>query len=93
MIDVPKRPQLTTVIARFTATAVGPGTITVLVNGQPFPISLPAGIQLPASLVGQFVTLNLDLAQSGATATEGDDNESENDDQDDQGDNNQGDDD
>ena len=74
-------------------TAVGPGTITVLVNGQPFPISLPAGIQLPASLVGQFVTLNLSLAQSGATATEGDDNESENDDQDDQGDNNQGDDD
>src|SRR5467141_1854098 len=48
-------------------TAVGPGTITVLVNGQPFPISLPAGIQLPASLVGQFVTLNLNLAQSGAT--------------------------
>ena len=74
-------------------TAVGAGTITVLVNGQPFPISLPAGIQLPASLVGQFVTLNLNLAQSGATATEGDDNESENDDQDDQGDNNQGDDD
>ena len=73
-------------------TAVGPGTITVLVNGQPFPISLPAGIQ-PASLVGQFVTLNLNLAQSGVTATEGDDNESENDDQDDQGDNNQGDDD
>ena len=72
-------------------TAVGPGTITVLVNGQPFPISLPAGIQ-PASLVGQFVTLNLNLAQSGVTATEGDDNESENDDQDDQGDNNQGDD-
>jgi len=74
-------------------TAVGPGTITVLVNGQPFQISLPAGIQLPASLVSQFVTLNLNLAQSGATATEGDDNESENDDQDDQGDNNQGDDD
>ncbi len=79
-------------------TAVGPGTITVLVNGQPFSISLPAGIQLPASLVGQFVTLNLTLAQSGATATAGDDNENENDDQDedqndDQGDDDHGDDD
>jgi hypothetical protein len=73
-------------------TAVGPGTITVLVNGQPFSIALPAGIQLPASLVGQFVTLNLSLAQSGATATAGDDNEDENDEQDDQGDD-QGDDD
>ena len=62
-------------------TAVGTGTITVLVNGQPFSIALPAGIQLPASLVGQFVTLNLSLAQTGATATAGDDNEDENDDQ------------
>src|SRR2546427_9303375 len=64
-------------------TAVGPGTITVLVNGQPFTIALPAGIQLPASLIGQFVTLNLSLAQTGPTATTGDDNENENDDQDD----------
>jgi hypothetical protein len=62
-------------------TAVGPGTITVLVNGQSFSIALPAGIQLPASLVGQFVTLNLSLAQTGPTATAGDDNENENDDQ------------
>ena len=64
-------------------TAVGAGTITVLVNGQPFTIALPAGIQLPASLIGQFVTLNLSLAQTGPTATTGDDNENENDDQDD----------
>lgn len=78
-------------------TAVGAGTITVLVNGQPFSISLPAGIQLPASLVGQFVTLNLTLAQSGVTATTGDDDEAENDDQgddqNDQGDDDPGDDD
>jgi hypothetical protein len=74
-------------------TAVGAGTITVLVNGQPFTIALPAGIQLPASLVGQFVTLNLSLAQTGATATTGDDNQNENDDQDDNqnNDGNQGD--
>ena len=71
-------------------TAVGPGTITVLVNGQPFSIALPAGIQLPASLVGQFVTLNLTLAQGGVTATEGDD---QGDDNDDQGDDDPGDDD
>jgi hypothetical protein len=57
-------------------TAVAPGTITVLVNGRPFSISLPAGIQLPASVVGQFVTLNLRLAQA-----ENDENENEDDDQ------------
>jgi len=60
----------------------------VLVNGQPFSIALPAGIQLPASLVGQFVTLNLTLAQGGVTATEGDD---QGDDNDDQGDDDPGD--
>ncbi|HWJ44575.1 MAG TPA: hypothetical protein VNR63_04240, partial [Gaiellaceae bacterium] len=42
-----------------TVTAVGPGTITVTVNGQPLTIKLPAGIQLPASLVGQSVTLTI----------------------------------
>jgi hypothetical protein len=40
-------------------TAVGPGTITVTVNGQPVTFRLPAGIQLPASLVGQSVTLTV----------------------------------
>jgi hypothetical protein len=75
--------QSGTAIVQAQVTAVGAGTITVLANGQPFTIALPAGIQLPASLVGQFVTLNLSLAQTGATATTGDDNENENDDQDD----------
>jgi hypothetical protein len=42
-----------------TVTAVGPGTITVSVNGQPLMLRLPAGIQLPASLVGQSVTLTV----------------------------------
>ena len=28
-------------------TAVGPGTVTLPVNGQPLTIPLPAGIQLP----------------------------------------------
>jgi len=40
-------------------TAVGPGTITINVNGQPLTLKLPAGIQLPASLVGQMVTVTV----------------------------------
>ena len=54
--------QTGSVTVQAPVTAVGPGTITVTVNGQPFTINLPAGIQLPASLVGQNVTLNLSLA-------------------------------
>jgi hypothetical protein len=69
-------------------TAVGPGTITVSVNGQPLTIPLPAGIQLPASLVGQTVTLNLTLAGGQVTAEDEDqgDNDDQGDDNDDQGD-------
>src|SRR4051812_19944695 len=36
-------------------TAVGNGTITVSVNGQTLTIPLPAGLTLPASVVGQAV--------------------------------------
>jgi hypothetical protein len=67
-------------------TAVGPGSITVLVNGQPFSIALPAGIQLPTSLVGQFVTLTLNLSQGGPTATADDENENDDDQGEDQND-------
>jgi hypothetical protein len=42
-------------------TAVGPGTITVTINGQPLTLRLPGGIQLPASLVGQTVTLAVEI--------------------------------
>lgn len=63
-------------------TAVAPGSITVLVNGQPFSISLPAGIQLPASLVGQFVTLNLRLAQEENADDEDNDDQGEDEDDD-----------
>jgi hypothetical protein len=71
-------------------TAVGPGTITVTINGQSLTISLPAGIQLPASLVGQSVTLNVTLSVSGATAQaddddQGDDNDQGEDNDDDEG--------
>jgi hypothetical protein len=62
-------------------TAVGPGTITVTINGKSLTIPLPAGIQLPASLVGQSVTLNVTLSVSGATAQADDDQGEDNDDQ------------
>jgi hypothetical protein len=65
-------------------TAVGAGTITVTINGQSLTIPLPAGIQLPASLVGQSVMLNVTLSVSGATANVDDDDQGE--DNDDQGD-------
>jgi hypothetical protein len=67
--------QTGSVTVQAQVTAVGPGTITVAVNGQPLTIALPAGIQLPASLVGQFVTLTLRLAPSGPTATAEDEDE------------------
>jgi len=76
--------QQGSVIVQAPVTAVGPGTITVTVNGQPLTIRLPAGIQLPASLVGQFVTLNLTLAQSGPTARTEDEDEDEDEEEDDE---------
>jgi len=63
-----------------TVTAVGPGTITVSVNGQPLTIRLPAGIQLPASLVGQTVTLTIKIEDENEVEVE---NEVENEDNDD----------
>jgi hypothetical protein len=62
--------------------AVGPGSITVTVNGQPLVIPLPAGLTLPSSLVGTTVTLNISFAGGQATA------EDDQGDQNDQGDDN-----
>jgi len=68
-------------------TAVGPGSITVAVNGQPLTIALPAGIQLPASLVGQFVTLTIKIEDENEVEVENEvENEDDNDDDDDHGD-------
>jgi hypothetical protein len=51
--------------------SVGVGTVTLLINGAQVPVSLPAGLTLPASVVGQMVSLRLNLdEQSG---DEGDD--------------------
>jgi hypothetical protein len=48
-----------------TITAVGAGTVTLSVNGQSFTVSLPAGLTLPSSFVGQTVTLNVDVNGNG----------------------------
>lgn len=84
--------QMTTIQVQAPVTAVAPGSITVTVNGQPFTIALPAGILLPASLVGQSVTLTLNLSGGQPTATEDDEQGDNNDqnDNDDQGDDDQG---
>ena len=41
--------------------AVGPGTVTVTVGTQALMLTLPVGLTLPASLVGQTVTLSVPL--------------------------------
>jgi hypothetical protein len=74
-----------TVTIQAPVTAVGPGTVTVTVNGQPLTIQLPAGIQLPASLVGQSITLNVRLAlqddeEQGDNNDSNDGDENDNDD-------------
>jgi hypothetical protein len=80
--------KLSSIQVQAVVTGVGTGTITLSVNGQPLTIPLPAGIQLPATLVGQTVTLNLNLTGSQATAEDEDqgDNDDQGDDNNDQGD-------
>jgi hypothetical protein len=71
-------------------TGVAPGSITLSVGGHPFTIALPAGIQLPTSLVGQTVKLELELVGAEPVANEdeqGDDNDDQGDHKNDQGDN------
>jgi len=61
-----------------TVSAVAAGSVTLNVQGQTLTVPLPAGLTLPASIVGQTVTLSLSLSQGN-----GDNN-------DDQGDDDQG---
>ena len=51
--------------------AVGAGTVTLTVGTQTLTVPLPAGLTLPASLVGQTVTLSLSL--NGQNGQNGDD--------------------
>jgi adenosylcobinamide amidohydrolase len=60
-----------------TVTAVGNGTVTLSVNGQSVTVNLPAGLTLPASFVGQTVTINVSLANDNE---QGDDNDQQGDD-------------
>jgi hypothetical protein len=64
-----------TLAVQATIAAVAPGSVTLNVQGQTLTVPLPVGLTLPASLVGQTVTVNLSLS--------GDDNQGS----DDQGDN------
>jgi hypothetical protein len=53
--------------------AVGPGTVTLTVGTQTLTVPLPGGLTLPASMVGQTVTLSLSLnGQTGQTGQTGD---------------------
>jgi hypothetical protein len=60
-----------TLAVQATIAAVAPGLVTLNVQGQTLTVPLPAGLTLPASLVGQTVTVNLSLA--------GDDNQGDDD--------------
>lgn len=64
---------------------VGQGTITLNVQGQMLTVPLPAGLTLPASVVGQTVTVS--LALNGANGQGEDDNQGDSS----QGDGDQGD--
>lgn len=53
--------------------AVGAGTVTLTVGTQTLTVALPGGLTLPASLVGQTVTLSLSLDDQNGDDDNGDD--------------------
>ena len=55
-----------------TISAVGAGTVTLNVQGQTLTVNLPAGLTLPASLVGQTVTISLSLDDNQGDDQNGD---------------------
>jgi hypothetical protein len=54
-----------TLAVQATIAAVAPGSVTLTVQGQTLTVPLPGNLTLPATLVGQTVTVNLSLAGSG----------------------------
>ena len=54
-----------TIAVQGTVTAVAAGSVTLSVGGQSLTVPLPAGLTLPASLVGQTVTIQVSLAGAG----------------------------
>ncbi len=63
-----------TITVQVTVAAVAAGSVTLTVQGQTLTVPLPAGLTLPASLVGQTVTIQLSL---GGTDNQGDDDQGE----------------
>ena len=59
--------QLQAVVAN-----VGNGTVTLTVNGQTLTLPLPVGLTLPASLIGQTVTITVDLGGQNGEDNGGD---------------------
>ena len=55
-----------------TVSAVGAGTVTLNVQGQTLTVNLPGGLTLPASLVGQTVTISLSLDDNQGDDQSGD---------------------
>jgi len=53
--------------------AVGPGTVTLDVQGRQIMMNLPAGLTLPASIVGQTVSISLRLNDDENDDDQGDD--------------------
>jgi len=56
-----------------TVSAVAAGSVTLNVQGQMLTVPLPGGLTLPASLVGQTVTVQLSLANDDNDNEQGDD--------------------
>lgn len=72
-----------TVEIQATVAAVGNGMVTLTVNGQSLTLQLPAGLTLPANVVGTTVTLKLSFANGRANV---DDEQGDDEDDDDGGD-------
>jgi hypothetical protein len=66
------RVDASSVAVQATISAVGAGTVTLNVQGQTLTVPLPGGLTLPASLVGQTVTIDLSLTDDNAN-DQGDD--------------------
>jgi hypothetical protein len=63
----------TALTVQATVKAVAPGSVTLDVQGQSVTVPLPAGLTLPASLVGQTVTLQVRLDDDDQGEDEGED--------------------
>jgi hypothetical protein len=59
-----------------TVTAVGSGTVTLTVGTQTLTVPLPGGLTLPASIVGQTVTLSLSLNDNNSNGDDNNDDDS-----------------